>query len=257
MNRIVVFLLLLLVTDLGAARRPAWTSSRIKGSPHPPAPYRVEIAFPLLNFNNPVEMMPEPGANRFYVAELNGKIFRFDNRRGAQAVQVADLKQDLPKFLRILGFQFDPNFQRNRHVYICLNTENKTLEGSRISRFTMRDTDPPTLDPKSERVIVKWRSGGHNGCSIHFGADGYMYFSTGDAEVPSPPDPLDTGQDISDLLGSIQRIDVHRSEGGKNYAIPADNPFVKTPGARPEVWAYGFRNPWRMSFDRDTGRLLV
>ena len=257
MNRIVAVLLLLTIVGAEGARRPAWITSRIKGSPHPPAPYRVEVAFPLLDFTNPVEMMPEPGANRFYVAELNGKIFRFDNRRGAQAVEVADLKRDLPKFLRTLGFQFDPDFGKNRHVYVCLNTENKTLEGSRISRFTMRDTDPPTLDPKSERVIIKWRSGGHNGCSIHFGADGYMYFSTGDAEVPSPPDPLDTGQDISDILGSVQRIDVHHADGDKNYAIPADNPFVNTPGARPEVWAYGFRNPWRMSFDRDTGRLFV
>lgn len=256
MIRFVVLLSLIALTA-GAAIRPPWTNSRITGSPHPPAPYRVKIAFPLLNFTNPIEMMPEPGADRFYVAELNGKIFRFENRRGAVAREVADLKRDLPKFLRLLGFQFDPGFQKNGHVYVCINTENKTPEGSRISRFTIRDTNPPTLDPESERVIIKWRSGGHNGCAIHFGEDGFMYFSTGDAEAPSPPDSLDTGQDISDILGSIQRIDVHRSEGRKNYAIPADNPFVKHPGARPEVWAYGFRNPWRMSFDPETGHLFV
>ncbi len=240
------------------AKRPAWTTSRIIGSPHPPAPYRVEVAFPDLSFKNPVEMMPEPGANRFYLTELNGKIFRFDNRPDAQAVEIADLKQDLPKFLRLLGFQFDPNFAKNRQVYVCINTENKTLEGSRISRFELTRSEPPRLVPESEEVIIKWRSGGHNGCSIHFGPeDGCMYFSIGDAEVPSPPDPLDTGQDISDILGSIQRIDVHKKSGGKNYSIPPDNPFVNTPGATPEVWAYGMRNPWRMSFDDDTKRLLV
>ncbi len=84
-----------------------------------------------------------------------------------------------------------------------------------------------------------------------------LYISTGDAGNPNPPDPFDTGQDISDLLSSILRIDVNHKDAGKNYAIPRDNPFVAMPRARPEVWAYGFRNPWRMSFDRATGELYV
>lgn len=260
---IFVFTLIYGIADCDAALKlptqlPAWTTSRIVGSPNPPAPYRVEVAFPRLNFKNPVEMMPEPGADRFYLAELNGKIFRFDNQPNAQPVEIANLKEDLPKFLRILGLQFDPQFQNNRQIYVCFNTENKKLDASRISRFTLTKSDPPRLVPESEEVIIKWRSGGHNGCSIHFGPeDGYMYFSTGDAEVPSPPDPLGTGQDIGDILGSIQRIDVHKTAPGKNYSIPPDNPFVNTPGARAEVWAYGLRNPWRMSFDDDTKRLLV
>src|SRR4029079_19463691 len=74
---------------------------------------------------------------------------------------------------------------------------------------------------------------------------------------PSPPDPFNTGQDISDLLSSILRIDVDRTDEGKAYAVPKDNPFVSMTSARPEVWAYGFRNPWRMSFDRQTGELFV
>jgi putative heme-binding domain-containing protein len=84
-----------------------------------------------------------------------------------------------------------------------------------------------------------------------------LYISTGDAANPNPPDRFDTGQDISDLLSSILRIDVDRKDEGKNYAIPKDNPFVGMKGARPEVWAYGFRNPWRMSFDPQTGELFV
>ena len=75
------------------------------------------------------------------------------------------------------------------------------------------------------------------------------------AASPNPPDPLHTGQDISDLLSSILRIDVRREENGKGYAVPPDNPFVSSPGARPEVWCYGLRNPWRMAFDRKTGKL--
>jgi putative heme-binding domain-containing protein len=84
-----------------------------------------------------------------------------------------------------------------------------------------------------------------------------LYISTGDATSPNPPDALNTGQDISDLLSSILRIDVNRKDEGRNYAVPPDNPFVGMPEARPEVWAYGFRNPWRMSFDRESGELFV
>jgi putative heme-binding domain-containing protein len=126
-----------------------------------------------------------------------------------------------------------------------------------VSRFTVRDTQPPTIDPKSEKIIITWQSGGHNGCSLQFGPDGFLYISTGDGTSPSPPDGLNTGQDISDLLSSVLRIDVDRAAGGKAYRVPADNPFVKLKGARPEVWAYGFRNPWRMSFDKKTGDLWL
>jgi len=84
-----------------------------------------------------------------------------------------------------------------------------------------------------------------------------LYISTGDAGNPNPPDPFNTGQDISDLLSSILRIDVDHKDDGRNYSVPKDNPFVGMADARPEVWAYGFRNPWRMSFDRETGELFV
>jgi putative heme-binding domain-containing protein len=92
---------------------------------------------------------------------------------------------------------------------------------------------------------------------VKFGPDGDLYVSAGDGGDPDPPDPFNTGQDISDLLCSVLRIDVNHPEGDKPYSIPADNPFIHTPGARPEVYAYGLRNPWRMSFDSKTGNLWV
>src|SRR6202011_5802716 len=112
-------------------------------------------------------------------------------------------------------------------------------DGSRVSRFRVTDADPPRCDPASEQVLITWLAGGHNGGSLQFGPDGFLYISTGDGAPPSPPDTRDTGQDISDLLSSILRIDVDREDKGKPYAVPPDNPFVSTPGARPEVWAYG------------------
>ena len=105
--------------------------------------------------------------------------------------------------------------------------------------------------------MLTYLQGGHNGGDLQFGPDGMLYISTGDAGDPNPPDPFNTGQDISDLLSSILRIDVDHKDEGKNYAVPRDNPFVGMKGARPEVWAYGLRNPWRMGFDRQTGELYV
>ena len=161
------------------------------------------------------------------------------------------------------GLAFHPDFERNRQCFVCYTLRGSNprqpnlADGTRVSRFRVTRTDPPRIDPASEEIVLSFLQGGHNGGDLHFGPDGMLYISTGDAANPNPPDPFNTGQDISDLLSSILRIDVDRKDEGKNYAIPKDNPFVAMKGARPEVWAYGFRNPWRMSFDRQTGELFV
>ena len=122
----------------------------------------------------------------------------------------------------------------------------------------MTDTDPPRIDPKSEKVIFTWLGGGHNGCDLHFGPDGFLYISTGDGTNPNPPDSSTPVRIMSDL--SRARSCASTSTGKRTASptlMPPDNPFLKTPKARPEIWAYGFRNPWRMSFDRQTGDLWV
>lgn len=247
--------------DIGAPRkiglenRVPWTTSRLTGSLETPPPFRTERIFPELSFVEPVTITQVPGTDRMVVVELGGKVFSF---RDDQTIQRADLAANLaeiPGQWRTFGLAFHPRFQENHHVYICYISKAGNPKGSRVSRFQVTSTDPLRIDLKSEQILIDWPSGGHNGGCLQFGKDGCLYISTGDGGEAFPPDGRDTGQDISDLLGSILRIDVDRTGDGKPYAIPKDNPFVKFPGARPEVWAYGLRNPWKMSFEPKTGDL--
>lgn len=258
------------LTAAEPAKRVPWTTSRIRGTPDRPRPYRSERAFPKLTFREPMFLVRAPGIDRWFLGERFGKIFSFTkDQKVEKADLVLDIKADVHSWSadsKVKGFQecyamtFHPQFAKNRYCYICYLLSGKDgdlPDGTRISRFKVSDTDPPRIDPKSETIILTFLCGGHNGCDLHFGNDGYLYISTGDGTGPNPPDGRDTGQDITDLLSSILRIDVDRTENGKQYAIPPDNPFIKTPRARPEIYAYGLRNPFRMSFDRPTGDLWV
>jgi putative heme-binding domain-containing protein len=252
------------------ATRLPWTTSHVKGSPDPPPPFKVVRAFPNLKFEHPLLMARPPGSDRLFVGEQNGALYSFVNRPDARAELFFDLRKELRTLHRLpgaksvealYGLTFHPNFAKNRQCFVCYTLRgarpSHLADGTRVSRFTVTRTDPPRIDPASEEVVISFLQGGHNGGDLHFGPDGMLYISTGDGSSPNPPDALDTGQDISDLLSSILRIDVDHRDKGLNYAVPKDNPFVGRKGARPEVWAYGFRNPWRMSFDSATGALYV
>ena len=254
------------------SKRVLWTTSHITGSPEPPSPYRMERVFPKLEFKNPLVLVRAPGTDRLFVGEQAGPIYSF--KPDAQVAK-ADLFIDLSKEIHswgkasgvkgvgnVYGLVFHPDFVKNRYCYICYVLSStkggeQLPDGTRVSQFRVNDADPPRVDPASEKLLLTWLADGHNGGDLQFGPDGFLYISAGDGTDPSPPDKFNTGQDISDLLSSVLRIDVDKEDPGKTYAIPPDNPFVKLAGARPEVWAYGFRNPWRMSFDRATGDLWV
>src|SRR5262249_7417026 len=126
---------------------------------------------------------------------------------------------------------------------------------SRVSRYQTGLEYPRRIRPDSEKVIVEWPSGGHNGGEAIIGPDGYLYISTGDGTGGS--DLNNTGQGVNDLLSVIMRLDIDHPDPGRSYSIPKDNPFINHPGAKPEIWAFGFRNPWRMSFDPASGKIWV
>ena len=246
---------------LGAAAaygqtRVPWTTSRIQGTPEPPKPFIAEQVFEKITLANALDMVPVPGLNQWLIAENGGKIWAVPNDIDtAQADIAIDLKASHSTCDHVYGIAFHPKFAENKQIFITYTNGDKLDDGSRLSRFKVVRDKPLQIDPASEEIILTWLSGGHNGAAVAFGADGFLYLSTGDAEVPAPPDPRITGQDISDLLSSVLRIDVDRKDEGKAYAVPKDNPFVTTPNARPEIWAYGFRNPWKITFDRKTGNL--
>ena len=231
-------------------KRTLWSTSRVKGSPDPPNPFRTEVAFPHLKFEQPLELTIAPGSNRLFVVERFGKIFSFEvNRETTEAELLIDLEKTT------YGLAFHPRFQENGYFYVTYVLDPlKTLpKGTRISRFQVRPDNRYQADPASETIIFEWPSGGHNGGCLRFGPDGYLYIAAGDGSGIA--DGHDTGQDISDVLASIMRIDVDRPDPGKNYGIPKDNPFASRTGARPEIWAYGLRQIWKMNFDRPTGNL--
>jgi glucose/arabinose dehydrogenase len=127
-----------------------------------------------------------------------------------------------------------------------------------VSTFRARDDDPDRADPASEVRLLEMADqfGNHNGGGLQFGPDGYLYISTGDGGGGG--DPLDSGRRLDTLLAKVLRIDIDApGSGDVPYGIPSDNPFVGVEGARPEIWATGLRNPWRMRFDTATGDLWI
>ncbi len=241
----------------GNLARVPWNDSRVVGSPEPPLPYRVTKAYPQLELTQPVYVRAEPGTDRMLLAlhvgtgQGPGKIVTF--RDAADASET----QPLLEIDRLIyGFTFHPQHEENGYLYVICNgpaeAENKQ---NRISRFTIDREPPHAVVPESELVILEWDSNGHNGGDLAFGPDGYLYCPTGDGTSDS--DPLKTGQGLDDLLAVLLRIDVDHPSDGKQYSVPPDNPFVDVPGARPEIWAYGFRNPWRMDYDHELDQLWV
>ncbi len=237
-----------------------------------PLAVSVERAFPNVVFERPIVVThANDGSNRVFVAEQDGIIKVMPNSDDVEEAAVfLDIDErvvykDNQNEEGLLGFTFHPKFKENGQFFVYYTTS--TAEHtSVISRFRVSKSDPNTADPASEEEILRipqpfWN---HNGGTICFGPDGMLYIGLGDGG--SGNDPEGNGQNLTTLLGSILRIDVDHKSEGKNYAIPKDNPMIgKTVVGRrgesipvkEEIFAWGLRNVWRMSFDRKTGTFWV
>ena len=242
----------------GLENRVPFTTSRVVGSPEPPSPYKTKRVFPNLKMEQPISIEPEPGTNNLWFTQHLGswsggaRILRVKNEQNVSQTDVMiEFKTEMA-----YAVTFHPKYEQNGFFYVYLNDKKNPVVHNRIFRFTVDRNPPYKTKPESKLEIIAWPSNGHDGGGIHFGPkDGYLYASTGDGSSDS--DTYGSGQDISDIPGSVIRIDVDHTDPGRAYSIPRDNPFLGFPGARPELWAYGLRNPWKLDFDESNGQLWV
>ncbi len=174
---------------------------------------------------------PDTGLAPGPVLDLTARIDTSDNERG------------------LLGITPAPNFARTGTLYVAYTS--LPAGALTLARVNLRTPDRVQVLLTQEHAEY----GNHNGGQVAFGRDGYLYWSLGDGGHAN--DPYKAGQNLGTLLGKILRIDVNRACGAKAYCIPPDNPFIRTPGARPEIWLYGLRNPWRFSFDPADGSMWI
>ncbi len=251
----------ILVPDMtaGTLTPISWVSNNPSNVDTSPLAVKPEHVYQEIEFDRPIVLTHAgDGSNRVFIASQKGKVFVLPN--DPQASQ-AKLFFDLSKKTRyadneneegFLGFCFHPKFKENGQCFAFYNTTD-TPHTTVVSRFRVSKDNPNLVEASSEEELLRvaqpyWN---HNGGTIAFGPDGYLYIGLGDGGKAN--DPHGNGQNLGTLLGSIMRIDVDRKDAGLGYAIPKDNPFVGKSGAAGEIWAYGVRNIWRLSFDRLTG----
>ncbi len=266
----------ILVTDTKAGTLTALPAS-VPGQEvdQRPLPLKAVVAFPNLQWtgwepvNDKGKAVPlrpivlthaGDGSNRVFVASQRGVVHVFANDPKATKTRIfLDLRDrifysDDENEQGLLGLAFHPNYKKNGEFFVFYTLKKPRLTNV-VSRFRVRRDDPNRADPDSEEELLRinhafWN---HDGGTVCFGPDGYLYVALGDGG--SANDPHGNGQNLQTLLGKILRLDVDRKSKSKNYSIPPDNPFVARTDAQPEIWAYGLRNVWRMAFDRQTGKL--
>ncbi|WP_136467922.1 PQQ-dependent sugar dehydrogenase [Flagellimonas onchidii] len=219
--------------------------------------YSLSNAFPNLAFSRPLDFQsPLDGSDRIFIAEQGGTIKVFQNDENTTSSETfLDISTKINTNANeqgLLGLVFHPDFDSNGYFYVNY-TPNAGL--SVTSRFQVSSGNPNMADPNSELVLLEIPQPftNHNGGQLAFGPDGYLYIASGDGG--SGGDPDNNAQDLSNLLGAVLRIDVNTTSNGLNYAIPRSNPFLGLDNMRGEIYAYGLRNPWRMSFDPQTNNL--
>ncbi|MFQ3662399.1 MAG: PQQ-dependent sugar dehydrogenase [Chloroflexaceae bacterium] len=193
------------------------------------------------------------GSGRLFVVEQAGQVRIVRNGRllPQPFLDIASLVGSRGNEQGLLSIAFHPRFADNGAFFVNYTSRDGATV---VARYRVAATNPDQADPRSAAVLltIEQPAANHNGGLVKFGPDGYLYIGTGDGGAAG--DPWNNGQRLDTLLGKLLRIDV---DGAAPYAIPPDNPMLKRAGARPEIWAYGLRNPWRFSFDRSTGDLFI
>lgn len=239
-----------------------WATHLLASAAVSPAlpPQLLEVTFPEISFERMVYLTHSgDGTDRLWLVLQPGQIMLFPNQQDAVPEVFLDIRDqvtDAGNEEGLLGLAFDPEFAENGYFYVDYTAPapRRTV----ISRFSVDPDNPNVADVTSELVILEVEQpfANHNGGTVAFGPDGYLYVSFGDGGFAGDPDG--NGQDPTTLLGTILRIDVSQASATERYVIPSDNPLVGVGGdVRKEIWAYGFRNPWRFSFDDTTGDLWV
>ena len=264
----------------GIPRYVPVTTNKVVGAPDPPPPYIVENVYPGAVMDAAIVVAAQPGSDLLLVAtepswSLPSQILRM--RDGPAPFEPETLiGVDNPE--RQYGtvhysITFHPEFATNGHVFIGSNGPRRPGDSdprigqpgvadrmTRITQYRIDPRPPYTFHADSARLIIEWDSNGHDGGDMAFGPDGMLYVTSGDGSSDSDADLA--GQDLTRLRAKVLRIDVDHPDAenrpeGQAYLVPADNPFVGQPDVRPETWAYGLRNPWRITCDRTTGQIWV
>ena len=227
-----------------------------------PAPSPVAIGLQIVasGLSAPLDLeQPNDGSGRLFVVEQGGAIKILQN--GTLLTQpFLDISNKIifRGEMGLLGLTFHPGFQANRKFYVNYVRNAGGQFQSVIAEYLASVTNLNQADPASERILLTVNQvsnfPNHKAGQLAFGPDGFLYFGLGDGGAGG--DPFGHGQDTQTLLGKIMRIDVNSAGASTPYAVPADNPFAAG-GGLPEIYAIGFRNPWRFSFDRSSGRLFV
>ncbi|EEG79073.1 PQQ-dependent sugar dehydrogenase [Dethiobacter alkaliphilus] len=261
---LVVFLFLAMLSACQTPEEPEDTTPPIDPPngeedtqyPEEELPYTVEEVFSGQEFDRPLDIQnAEDSSGRIFVVEQGGRIHSLSGEGAAESqlfLDISDRVDDSSYEKGLLGLAFHPDFAENGLFYVNYTDTTDTV----IARFSIDEENPEAADPASEEQILTFDQpyNNHNGGQLAFGPDGYLYIATGDGGGAG--DPQGHGQDRSTLHGNILRIDVDTEDEDEKYAIPPDNPYAgNTRGFREEIYAYGFRNPWRFSFDERTGNL--
>lgn len=234
--------------------RDRWENTRLNSSPEGPAKYVTSRVWPGLGKRALVAVALAPGGEWIWFIEQE------IGREGPMKLGRFRASSDGSDPEMLLDFQeyaydliFHPRFAENGSVFFGANGPHaKPPRTSHIYRYHVRDGRP---DPASREVIIEWPSDGHNGCALAFATDGTLFVTSGDGTGDSDPDR--SGQDPRSLRAKILHLDVDHPAAGKLYSVPKDNPFLNDERFAPETWAYGLRNPWRLSFDSVSGQLWV